>query len=35
MPQGLAGNLSKIIVRNHGKVDKTVASNSLQNYAAV
>lgn len=35
MPQGLVGNLSKVIVRNHRKVDKTVASNSLQNCAAV
>ena len=37
MELGLAGNLSNVIVRNHGKLDITVTgkSYSVQNYAAV
>ena len=37
MQQGLVGSVSNVIVRNHGKLDITVASKSysVQNYVPV
>ena len=37
MQQGLSGNLSNVIARNHGKIDITIGnkSYSVQNYKTV